>query len=69
MTTKINDMEEFAFSVTSVDPSNIKSFFEDRCTESFKNEIFLLSKDGSLQSAIRTIGDWYNLPVFQIFIG
>ena len=62
-------MEEFAISVLGMDSSQIKSFFEDSCTELLKNEILALSTDGGLQSAIRVVGNWYNVPNLQNYVG
>jgi len=69
MPSKINDMEEFAINVLAMDSSDIKSFFEDNCTELLKNEILSLSGDGTFQSAIRIVGNWYNMPTLQNYIG
>ena len=65
--TKFNDLEEFAMSISGADSQSIKKIFDESCTVLLQTQIYELSKDGSLQSAIREIGNWFNSPSLQNF--
>jgi hypothetical protein len=64
---KFNDIEEFAMAVLNSDSETIQIVFDTNCTELLKSQIFEVSKDGSLQSAIREIGNWFNSASMQNF--
>jgi len=66
---KINDMEEFALNVMGATSETIKNVFEESCTDLLKSQILELSHDGSLQSAMKELGNWYNSPSLQNFLG